>query len=366
MSLPCMHLIAALLFAVATPALAAQPAARPAPPALDATRVLVVGTKAAAPFSMADSAGRWTGLSHELWREAAARLGVRYELRELPLDALLDSVAAGRLDAVVAAVTITPERERRLDFSHPFHVSGLAIAVAAEVEGGWWRVALRFLSGDFLGLLLVIVAVLFAVGLLVWLLERHRNPEQFGGGASGLGASMWWSAVTMTTVGYGDMAPRTLGGRVVAIVWMFAGLILASSFTAAITTALTVGALQGPVQGPEDLPGVRVATVGASTSAEYLASRGIAFAAHDTPAAALEALRRGAVDAVVYDEPILRHLVTSDPGGGLQVLPASFERQYYGIALPPGSALREPLNRLLLERLEQREWRAVLARHLGQ
>ena len=229
------------------------------------------------------------------------------------------------------------------------------------------RVLGAFLSRDFLLLVLGLLALLLAVGALVWLLERRRNPEQFGRDAAhGLGNGLWWSAVTMTTVGYGDLAPRTLAGRLVALVWMFAGLLLASSFTAAITSTLTVGELQGAVRGPDDLPRVRVGTVVGSTSAEYLAGRGLAHADFPDAAAALDALRAGGVEAVVYDAPILRYLASERAGRELRVLPATFERQYYGIALPPDSPIREQVNRELLRVIEQPEWRAVLVRYLGE
>jgi ABC-type amino acid transport substrate-binding protein len=48
------------------------------------------------------------------------------------------------------------------------------------------------------------------------------------------------------------------------------------------------------------------------------------------------------------------------------VLPGSFEPQDYGIAFPPGSDLREPVNRELLELLREPLWQDILYRYLGQ
>ncbi len=351
-----------LLGLVAAPARAQSASRTPSSP----DRTLVVGTKEAPPFSFKRPDGSWTGISVELWRAIAAELGYRYELKETDLPGLIDGVHSGRFDAAVAALTVTPERESELDFTHPFHVSGLAIAVAGHQGAAWTSVAGKFLSLSFLKVVLALGGLLLIVAILVWLFERRQNPEQFGGPAAhGIGASFWWSAVTMTTVGYGDKAPRTLGGRLVALVWMFAALIVVSSFTAAIAASLTLGALQGDVRGPDDLPRARIGSVPASTSAQYLDWRQLPFRAYGTPEAALAGLSSGEVDAVVYDAPILRYLVRQRFGGALQVLPGAFERQYYGIALPTGSPLREPINQVLLRRIAMPEWQSLLQRYLG-
>lgn len=330
-------------------------------------RTLVVGTKEAPPFAIKRADGTWGGISIELWRAIARDLGYRFEMREVDLDRLVEGTADGSLDAAVAAVTITAAREQAVDFSQPFYVAGLGIAIPARSEAGWLGVARQFFSSEFLRILFWLGGLLLVVGTLVWYFERRRNPEQFGGGAAkGVGSSIWWSAVTMTTVGYGDKAPQTLGGRVIALVWMFAGIIIISSFTAAITSSLTLGQLQGPVQGPDDLHAGRVGTIPNSTSAAYLAARDIAFAPFDTPAAALRALDAGALEAVVYDEPILRYRINTDFRGRLRVLPGTFEKQYYGIVLPAESPLREPVNRALLTTITAPAWQSVLSQYLGR
>jgi ABC-type amino acid transport substrate-binding protein len=169
----------------------------------------------------------------------------------------------------------------------------------------------------------------------------------------------------MTTVGYGDKAPQTVGGRAIALIWMFAAIILISGFTAAITSTLTVGELESQIHGPEDLPGLRVTTVAGSTSEKYLNSQFIDCITYQSLDDAVYALVDGEADAAVYDAPILRYLAHTRYRGRMRVLPGVFERQDYGFVLPAGSELREPINQELLRVIGEPDWRRLLERYLG-
>ncbi len=330
-------------------------------------RVLRIGTKEAAPFAVLNDDGTWSGISIELWRGVANEIGLRYEFENLPLDEILAGVESGKLDAGVAAITMTHEREQDLDFSHSYFNSGLGIAVPLRQSTSWSAVIRRLFSTVFLKIVVAIFAVLLVIGTLVYFFERRRNREDFGGSLiKGLSNGIWWAAVTMTTVGYGDKVPKTPGGRAIAVVWMYSAIVIISIFTASVTSILTLSQLESNVRGPRDLHRVRVATVADSTSAEFLRRRGIVFKSFETIDQCLDGLSDDRFDAVVYDAPILQYVVLNEYPSQIQVLPATFEKQDYGIVIPPQSPLRESVNQAVLQVITTPQWDETLRRYLGE
>ena len=131
----------------------------------------------------------------------------------------------------------------------------------------------------------------------------------------------------MRTVGYGDKTPRTIPGRLLAVIWMIAGVILISALTAAITTALTVSQLESSISGPRDLASHNVGTIEGTTSQHYLRRSGVPAVLFDSLEACVDGLLAGRVGAIVYDAPLLRYYVLSNPDRAFRVLQGSFARQ---------------------------------------
>jgi ABC-type amino acid transport substrate-binding protein len=328
---------------------------------------LLVGTIFKTPASMKSADGQWEGFSIELWHGVAQKLGVQYELREYrSLGEILAAVENRELD-VITAMAVTKQREMLMDFSHPFLRSGSAIAVAAESTGpSWLRITEHLVSLDFLAVIGILILLWLAAGAFMWLFERSSNPEMFGGGTvKGLGHGIWWAVVTMTTVGYGDKAPKTFGGRIVALVWMLTSIILIASFTATITTSLTVGELSGKVRGPRDLPNVRVGSLFQSPILDTLSDRGIAVLGFSNERDGLQALVENQIDAFVYNELVLKYLVKTEFPARVHVLAGTFDHYYVSMGLPSGSPLREQLNRALLEIMSGDDWLRLMERYVG-
>lgn len=326
-----------------------------------------VGITEVPPFVMQTEDGEWEGISIDLWTQIADGMDQNYEWVPLSFSDLLKQVESGEIDVAVGALTMTSEREARFDFTHPFYQTGLSIAIPPTPEKGVLSSLLGLLSWEFFSVVVSLGALLLAVGFALWLVERRRNPEQFGGSAAeGIGSSFWWAAVTMTTVGYGDKAPVSLAGRIVALVWMFAGLIMVASFTAAITSSLTVSNLRSDIQGPDDLVRANVATIANTASEAYLKDQRIRHQLYPDLTSAMQSVVNGETDAVVYDRPLLQYRNQQLGEQQLTLLPGIFMKQLYALALPAGSELREEISEQVLQVTEAESWQSDVQKYLGR
>lgn len=332
---------------------------QPLDPSL-AGKTLKIGVVVAPPFVEKDPSGHYIGVAIDLWEDLAEDLGIRFEVKEYGLEELLNAVVQGQVDVGVSALSLTPEREAVMDFSQPFYYSGLGIAVPMTNESKIEKLAHVLFSSRLLLYVGSLLALLLIVGLGIWLLERGRNPDHFRPGGKGIGDGMWWSAVTMTSVGYGDATPKTFLGRLLAMVWMFASVALLATFTAGITSSLTVDTLAGRVHGPDDLHKVRTGVIADSAAEEELLDGHIGVRAFGSVEDGFKALVGGELDAFVHDQPILHYYQHHRFTGDIRILPGFFDPQLYGFAFPRGSALRKSVNVALLRRLADTAYRAKL------
>jgi polar amino acid transport system substrate-binding protein len=171
-------------------------------------RELVLGLRVAPPFALKTPDGIWTGISVELWRHLAEQLRLRFRFEETTQGGLLKGLADGTLDASGGALTVTAERLREVDFSLPYFVTGLGVAVPLRASLDWTGVAASFLSIRFLSVVLGVVGVVLLVSVIVWLLERRRTAEFGGPPADGLACSISWSTQTMAKA-YPSVSPKT-------------------------------------------------------------------------------------------------------------------------------------------------------------
>lgn len=83
------------------------------------------------------------------------------------------------------------------------------------------------------GALATIVLYLSAVG--IYYFEREQQPEAFGS----VFHSLWWAVCTLTTVGYGDVYPQTVGGRCFTFAVLIVGLGIVAVPAGLVATAMS-------------------------------------------------------------------------------------------------------------------------------
>lgn len=94
-------------------------------------KTLVVGTSADyEPFEYLDENGDFTGFDIELMEEVAKRMGREIEWQDIAFDGLIGSLQSDKIDAIIAAMSATPEREEQVDFTDPYFIGADAIIVA--------------------------------------------------------------------------------------------------------------------------------------------------------------------------------------------------------------------------------------------
>lgn len=84
------------------------------------------------PYTYHDDNGELTGFDVEVAKAIADKLGVEADFTESDWDSLLAGIDSGRLDTIINAVSITPEREEKYDFAGPYFYITQQIVVAKD------------------------------------------------------------------------------------------------------------------------------------------------------------------------------------------------------------------------------------------
>jgi polar amino acid transport system substrate-binding protein len=322
------------------------------------------------PYVAVGSDGALSGVSVDLWRRVAEELEWEYKLTPVSqIETILSGLEQGHFDAAIGAITITPEREARVDFSYPAHRSGVAVASRKETGPLAAVVSYAMVVADLGSLIVGMLALLLLLGVVIWLIERPGRSEAQAPEDSvvNLRDGLYWAVVTMTTVGYGDKTPKTPLGRLVAVVWMLSSVALVSLLSASLVSRLTAERIENSgIRAESDLSGKKLAAVSQSSGAEYLDGLHLKYEKYDNLTEALASLANGRSDAVVNSEDALRYLVAARFAEVIRVPRLLLAPAYMAIALPEHSQLKRPIDRALIKITATLEWKSVEDRYFGR
>ena len=315
---------------------------------------LQIGVSGSPPFVIEED-GVLSGISVEIWKDVAERLEQPYKFVVQPnTNANVEAVADGSVDLAIGPISITPTRlaNPKIDFTQPYYHGYEGLLIPQKPPGLITRLR-PFIGWAALSSVGILITLLFIFGNLIWLAERRKNTEQFPRHYfHGVGNGMWFGLVTLTTVGYGDRAPLSRSGRIIAGIWMVISLVAVSSITAGLASAFTLSLAEiapSAIREKADLRGKKIAVVEGTTSLRWGKLYEInAFLTKDLNGA-IKILNQGKVEGIIFDEAPLRHYLKQNKESKLKLANFPLAIQTYGFVLPMGSPLRNQLNIELLD-----------------
>ena len=329
------------------------------PPVFDPGRELVIGITSAPPFVIKSSDGTLSGISIDLLRRIAEQRKLRFRFVEASsVEELVSSAASGTFDAAIAAIPVSAARARMVDFGQPYLVSHVGIAVPVDGAGAWAALRQMFFSFRFFEAVGLLVVAAILMGLVLWLFER-RQEAGYDSKLPGLGTGIWWSAATMTQSGANATPPSSLAGRIFAVSWMIASVVIVAVFTAALSATVTKTSLQGVVQSERDLLTARIGVPDGFAWLTYLTQRNIRPQVFANTDSGFEALRTGKIDAFMNDGPQLKWAASQDLLSPVSILDMSLGEQSLAMISPQGSPLRGLVDLALLDAIESDWWRDI-------
>ncbi|XP_057309219.1 uncharacterized protein LOC130647392 [Hydractinia symbiolongicarpus] len=264
-----------------------------------------------------------------------------------------NQIDKGDFDIVLPIFSLKSTSAYRGNFYFPLvKAPGVVYLVGKGEEGG---IAIFGAIGSVLPVLGITVLLLTLAGVIMWILDTYWNEEEFPRTfLQGIAQGAWWAYITMTTVGYGDIAPRGIPGRIFAVIWIMGGLVIISIITGAISTALTIASLTNI----ENLYGAKLGAINHTEEFKYGVSKAADMIAYNTFGEMLSAVEKGDIEGCLVDQYVVGYRTE------LQVLQKNSileqEDYYYGMVL--GERLSDPFVRSEFKRwIEENEFTVELA-----
>jgi polar amino acid transport system substrate-binding protein len=321
------------------------------------------------PYGYVNPDGSISGISADLWRRVAERLQRHFKLVPVSeMESILTGLEQGQFDAAIGAITITPEREKRVDFSYPAHRSGVAVALRKEKGPLSALKSYVQATSELSPLIISSLAMLVLIGIVMWLIERrHPSAQDSESSVVTLRDGLYWAIVTMTTVGYGDKTPKSTVGRVIAVSWMFASLVWVSLLSTSLVSRLTVERVEThDLATTVDLTRKKLAAVAQSSGAEYLDQHHLAYVKFNSLPDALDSLAGGTSDAVVNSVGALQYLISKRYASTEEMPQGLLAPAYMAIALPEHSPLKRPIDAALVKITSDPEWISIEDKFFGK
>jgi ABC-type amino acid transport substrate-binding protein len=318
------------------------------------------------PYSFKDKDGNWTGLSIDLWEQIAGRLGLSFDYVETPLSEVYVQLQSGACD-LSPVIPLSQEKAGLVDFTEPYLFSHGAVVIPKKTFLDTLKTLHSYIwSREVFIIFLAMLIGMTVFSFLLMLVERKHVSGHFSGPSmKGLGSALWFSAVTMTTVGYGDKTPLSVVGRLITFFWMLVGVLLIALFTGTVASSITTAQIQNGVVRFDDLSRFHLGCLEGSRMDFLLRNRGIPAIRYTGLDGGFEGFKRGEINAYAGDSVTLEYWMTHNAPGKFQISLIPDSAMIYAFATRHHLPQLSEINRELLEIALAPDWRSKAERWTG-
>ena len=329
-------------------------------------RPLIVAIQYDQTYTTKDKEGNWTGPMVDFWKLVAEELRQPYTFKEMSLNNIILALEEGTIDVAAITTFINADREERFDFSTPMGEGHHAVVTPYQPkhEHPWMAAISVFFSWGTLTVLLILLAALLLLGVSIWLIERKRNPEDFGQTRRrGVGAGIYWAGSTLASGLCFGIYLRTVPGRILGLMWMIVCGLALSAVIASLTHSLTDQLQQMQVIEDDEFRYMHLGVKSGSVQVDMLKEAGGYYTLFDTDEEAMNAVLNGQIDGYLCFETRANFYANHEYSGKVSVYSTKLKAHLYALSMPRQSPLRRPINVAVLRLMEDSVWESLLDRY---
>jgi ABC-type amino acid transport substrate-binding protein len=334
---------------------------------VDSGKLLQVGIAERPPYSMKDEKGEWRGIGPDLWEEIAKKLGVKFQYEECLQSEMHQKLKDHQIDMILV-IGQSVDFLGAEDFTQPYVYSHGAAVIGFSTISNTIENIMKHLvqSGVFFIMLIMFIAMVL-ISLVLVHFEGRQEDGHFieSDPMKRFASALWFTAVTMTCIGYGDSEKLSTAGRTITFLWMMMGILFISLFTGTVVSSITTSELNASLTRIEDLSRYRCGVFSGAKMEKVLLSKGIPVRRYPTLMEGFGALQRGQISAFAVDAISATTIVNNEYPGQFKVCVMPTVQLLYSFAFRKNDPLFDQVNNEVIRTTLSTDWRSRIERWSG-
>ena len=334
---------------------------------VDSASILKVGIAERPPYSMKDEKGQWRGIGPDLWEEIAKKLGIKFQYEECLQSEMHQKLKSHEIDMILV-IGQSVDFLGAEDFTQPYVFShGAAVIGFSSITSTIENIMTHLVQSGVFFIMLIMFVTMVLISLILVHFESRQEDGHFieSDPVKRFASALWFTAVTMTSVGYGDSAKLSMIGRTITFLWMLMGILFISLFTGTVVSSITTAELNSSLNRIEDLSHYRCGVFAGAKMEKVLLSKGIPARRYPTLMEGFGALQRGQISAFAVDAISATTIVHQEYSGQFKICVMPTVQLLYSFAFRKNDPLFDPVNNEVIRSTLSTDWRSRIEHWSG-